>query len=364
VNIELEKEDIDIRQYRNDWALSLMSQGIIVKLTISRWRGSSSLTSDQLGLKFCNEVSRKATDKYIRLGREKLLPPEIDKQICGIEKKARINLKYHSFPTVWGWFVPFTAFDQWSAENENIKQEFFGLSNLIGEQYYTILDIVKEAYSNISHDVWGRLYSDGSIPPLSFVSHFVNDIVSKIPSKIEIVSSFKYDTTYFVIPMPSIIEDNLYRSRQIERQKQMDNFKSKLEQTAKEKILNEYLKRKQDLIDGFLDSTVANIRKHISELCDGILMAISNEPTKIEITKSHKEKIKKTIEVFDLLNFYNDDEMKNLLIELGNEVDKFKEERNYDNITLILKKIVKLGTEELVPSFDDCSLNHCDGTHC
>jgi hypothetical protein len=349
VNVELEQKEIEVQQYRNDWALALMSQGIIVKLTIARWRGFSNLTSDKLGLKFCTESSRKATDKYIQLGREKLLPPEIDKQICGIEQQARTNLKAHSFQTVWGYFVPFTAFDEWSAENEKIKQEFFGLSNLIGEQYYTILDTVKEAYSSISHDVWGRLYTDGSIPPASFVSHFVNEIVSKIPSKIDIVSSFKYDTTYFVIPMPSIIEDNLSRARQIERQKEMDDFQSKLEQTAKEKIANEYLKRKQDLIDGFLDSTVANIRKHVAELCDGILMAISNESTKREISKLHKEKIKKTIERVNLLNFYDDNEMKRLLLDLETEVDKFKGERDYDNITLTLQKIVKIGTEEFIP---------------
>ena len=41
--------------------------------------------------------------------------------------------------------------------------------------------------------------------------------------------------------------------------------------------------------------------------------------------------------------------MKRLLLDLETEVDKFKGERDYDNITLTLQKIVKIGTEEFIP---------------
>jgi len=343
-------KEIDVKQYRNDWALALMSQGIIVKLSVNRWRGTSRLNSDELGLKFHDEKSRKFAENYIKLGKEKLLPPEIERKLQFIENSARNTLKFYSFPTVWGRFVPFTAFDEWEAANEKIRQEFFLASNEMGEKYYNIVETVKEAYSHMAHDVWERLYPNQGSPSQSFITSFVNKIVDKIASRTEIISSFHYDVTYFIIPMPSIIEENLSKARQEQRKREMDDFTSKLEQNTRKKVADEYIKRKQELIDGFLESTVLNIRQNVASLCDGVLESISKQSSKREITRTQKEKIKKTIEKVRLLNFYDDKEMTALLTNLEVEIDKFKGERNHDEIVTTLQKIVEIGTEEFLPS--------------
>jgi len=348
--MQIGDKEVDVQQYRNDWALALMSQGIVVKLTINRWRATARLKPEELGLKFNDEKSRDFTSKYIRLSKEKLLPPEVEKKISNVEHKARNALRYYSFPTVWGYFVPFTAFSAWEAENEEIKQEFFDVANEIGAQYHSIIDTVSTAYSHMAHDVWARLYNDNGSPTPGFVTNFVHKIVDKIPSRVDIVTSFKYDSTYFVIPMPSIIEENLSKARQEERQREMDDFSADLEKNTQKKVANEYMKRKQELIDGFLESTVCNIRQHVGKLCDGVLESMSNMSSKREITRSQRDKLKKTIEKVRLLNFYDDKEMTALLTNLETEIDKFKGERDHNEIIVTLQKIVEIGTEEFIPT--------------
>ena len=42
--MKIDGHDIDIQNFRDDWALALMEQGIIVKMSISRWRAKGNLS--------------------------------------------------------------------------------------------------------------------------------------------------------------------------------------------------------------------------------------------------------------------------------------------------------------------------------
>ncbi len=344
-------KEIDATQYRNDWALCLMSQGMIVKLMVSRWRATASLTSEELGLQFTDEHTRNFMDKYISLGREKLLPPEITRDIASVEKRARENLKSHSFPTVWGLFVPFNAFEIWEQENAKIRQDFFNAAGLLGEKYPTIINIVKEEYKKMAQDVWRRQYpNETSIASPSFVESFVNKIIDKIPSRTDIMASFKYDVTYFIIPMPSMIEDDISQARHIARTREIDDHQAQLAIDTKKKVAQEYLKRKQELIDGFLESTVISMRKHITELCDNVLQSMSRENSTQDISRMQREKVKMMIQKVKMLNFYDDREMMSLLNNLETEIDRLKGERDSNVIVAVLKKIVNTGTEQFTPN--------------
>ena len=335
---------------KEDWALALMTQGVIAKLSVSKWCGYASLSSEELGLKYSDKSSREFMEKYITLGREKLVPPEIYKKVIQIENKARNNLRVHSFPTVWGWFVPFTAFDSWEKENQTIQQQFLSLAQEIGEDYLNITSIIKTEYKKMAQDVWKRLYPTSvADAPDSFTENFVNQIVDKIPSRIDIVSSFKYDVTYFVIPMPSIIEENISKAKKEQRDREMDDFSVDLEKRTKQKIAQAYLERKQEFIDGFLESTVVSMRGHVSKLCDSVLQSMSRHSATQEMTVKQRTKIKQMIDNVRLLNFYDDVETTTLLNNLETEVNKFKGERDNNEIVRTLQKIVEIGTEEFEP---------------
>lgn len=358
--MNINEKDITVKQYRNDWALALMSQGIIVKLTISRWRGTARLSSEELGLKFSNDVTRKVTDQYISLGSEKLIPPDIENVFGSIESESRKILKSYSFSTVWGSFVPFTAFEAWEKANEEARSKYFLAANQMAEQYSDIIETVKDAYSHMALDVWTRLYPDGGDATQSFISGFVNKVIAKIPDRATIMSNFKYDTTYFVIPMPSIIEENLSRARKEERKREMEEFTSKLEKETREKVAKAYLDRKQDLIDGFLESTVVKLRKYVAELCESVLASLGQESKKREVSRVHRERIKRTIEKVKTLNFYDDKELLSLLNNLETEVDKFKGERDNNQIICTLQNIVDVAKAEFTPDDFNPSISSLD----
>jgi hypothetical protein len=348
--IDINNKPIEVKQLSHDWALYLMSQGVIVRLNISRWRATAKLTPEMLGLTFNNDESFDATQKYMNLGCQKLLPPQVLSNITIIETRARHILDNYSFDTVWGSFVPYTAFESWERDNEENRKAFMEQAMILGNRYDEIVAMVKSEYRMIAGDVWNRLYHNNSPTP-SFIEDFVLKVQEKIPSREDIFNSFKYNATYFVIPMPSFIEDNLAKAQQIKIQSEMAQYESDLEKQTKKRISEEYILKKKELIDGFLESTVLSMREYVSELCDAVLMSM-NKNVNGRIGTGHTNRLKAMIKKVKLLNFYDDKEISKLLLELDMELDKIKGETSKEAVVDKLKKIVETGKKEFIPSFN------------
>ena len=343
-------KEVGVEQFRNDWALALMSRGVIVRLTISRWRASTKLTADELGLKFVDDKSLVFMRDYINLGKCKLLPPEIINEMDTLERRARSCLIEHSFDTIWGKFVPNTAFEEWEVRNRETHDDFLKWANELGLKYDDILSEVKKDYRNMAKDVWARLYpSDPTGATESFIEGFVAKIIAKIPSRVDVVSSFKYETTFFVIPMPSLVEENLARAQDIKRESELQDFQAELDKRVKQRIADEYINRKRELVDGFLESTVTSMRKYVSELCDGVLQAINKKASVDKVTINEVNKLKKMIKKIRYLNFYNDAEVNGLLKDLEVEVDKNAGDRSDGAIIDKLKQITEISSQEFQP---------------
>jgi len=358
--ININGQELDVEQFRNDWALALMSQGVIVKLSVHRWGGTAQLSFDELGVTFEDDETRQFMQKYIKLGTHKLLPPQVDREIRTVERLAKNNLSDHSFDTVWGKFVPFTAFDAWDTRNKEIRSDFIDVATSMGERYDDIVADIRVEYRRMAIDVWGRLHPQSKNHPTeSFVSAFLLDIIGKIPSRVDMVSSFAYDSTYFIIPMPSFVENNIARARDIQRKADNADFESDLEKTTKERIAEEYVRRKQELIDGFLESTVKSMRKYVADLCIAVLDAMGKQPNR-DVKKNHVNRIKKMVTKVRTLNFYDDDEIMRLLSELETEVDKFKGQRDKDIVVKKLQQIVAKGKEEFMPKNFNPAIDYLD----
>jgi len=349
--INVNGREIDVAQYKNDWALALMSKGVIVKLSISWWRAKSSISAEELGLRFKDNEVISFMKKYVNLGSENLLPPEVISEIQYIDQKARENLKNHSFDTIWGKFVPYTAFIQWQDNDKLIQEDFYKAAKNLCDSYDSILDIVRQEYRKMAGDVWARLYpNDPHGVTSSFVEEFVSKVISKIPSRNNIFKSFNYDSTFFTIPLPSLIEENISQADKIKSDREMDKFDNELEKETKKRIANEYMKRKQEYIDGFLEATVTSMRSYVADLCDGVLQSMTKPDSKNDVTKIQREKIKNIIKKVKLLNFHDDTVIDQTLKDLETEVDKFKGDRNKTIVVEKLQNIVDLSDQEFTPS--------------
>jgi len=340
-------------QVKNNWALALMTRGLIIRLCIRRWRAKIKLDFNKLGLKFVDDNSLEFMKKYINLGTQNLLPPKEISKITLIETRARDNLTNYSFDTIWGRFVPMTAFDEWEYNNDKIYEEFKNFALSFVSRYDEIINIVRNDYRSMAKDVWARLYPQDQFGASeSFIQNFVDEIVSNIPSKEEVLKTFKYEIIYITIPMPSVVEDNIAKAQEIKRQSEMKEFKTNLEIETHQKIADEYIKRKKELIDGFLESTVESMRHYIGDLCDNVLQSISNSSRLGNVNKHHIKRINGMIKKVKLLNFYGDETISKLLGELGEEVNKFNDQRNNDVVISKLSEIVKIGSQEFIPNFN------------
>ena len=338
--------DIKEINYREEWALALMQRGVIVDLKVSRWQGITKLDAEELGLTYQDEETVNFMKKYIKLGSEKLIPPEIDKEIKIIESRARSCLKSYTYDTLWGRFLPYSAWQSWCDENEIIRQEFLTAMKVFNEKYDDIVKIIRENYKNLAKGAWRKIYPhDDKEPSVAFLEDFTSKIISKIPTPEKIISSAKYEVNYFTIPLPSFIQEDLLKSEKIFNERILEDYKTLInrdlletEKEAKRKIIEEFNAKKRDNIDAFLNSTVIALRTHVSDLCDKIIASIKLNK-KEAINTSNICKIKSIIENFKILDFYNDKEINDMLKELNLEISKYKGEISK---TVVLKKLQHL----------------------
>ena len=359
-SINVNGKIVDAEQFKNDWALALMSQGVIVRLTVSRWRATSKLTPECLGLKFADENGHAFMNKYISLGQQKLLQPEVLSEIVHLESLARSVLQDFSFDTVWGKFVPFKVFKEWEEQNQKVRDDYMSQARVMGEKYHEIVAAVKEEYKTMAKDVWYRLYPDKGEPTLAFIEDFTSKIVSKIPSQLDLVDSFRYDFTYFIIPMPSFVQNNIAEAERIKTQASMEKFNSELEKETKQKISEEYIKRKKELIDNFLESTVYHLRSYVSELCDAVLQSMKQQIETDQVSFMQIKRLKVMMKKVKLLNFYDDAEITTLLNGLNLEIEKMKGETDKNTIMRKLAEIVEVSKTEYLPSDTNSAISFLD----
>ena len=350
--MQIDGIEISPKALREQWAIALMTKGVIVKLTIHQWNAQSSLKPEDLGIRFSDVDVRKFMKKYVYFGNERLLPPEVMKEISSIYRAGHLNLRSHSFDTLWGHFVPNTAFAQWHKENEIIRSDYIKSAKRLIERYDDIVTIIRRDYAIMARDVWNRLYpGDKGGATAAFIENFVSNIVAKIPPPDQLIERFSYEVTYFTVPLPSFIEEDITKAEtiQIERQEQKatKHLEAHLERETRKIIEKEYRERKMEMIDSFLSATVSSIRAHLSELCNDLIQSIARSPKGIR--KSHVRRINKMIKDVNLLNFHNDEEITAILGELKREVIKFDGDRNDDYVIGRLTKLVEVAQEEFIP---------------
>jgi len=109
--------------------LSLMREGVIVTVRITRWRAVGKLSPADLGL-----PEAEATD-LIALGEKRLLPRRLMDALNSVESNARKSLARHAYQTFWGYFVPATNYQQWKDEDEEYQRKYLALRDELVADY-------------------------------------------------------------------------------------------------------------------------------------------------------------------------------------------------------------------------------------
>ena len=95
--------------------MTLMQQGVIVKITIRRWRAKTKLTHKDLGIP---PDAQDQIGNLLNLGAKHLLPTDLLRSLEANESAGRKALERAGYQTFWGTFVAVTNYDTWRAVND------------------------------------------------------------------------------------------------------------------------------------------------------------------------------------------------------------------------------------------------------
>lgn len=332
INIPENTRSIQARLAKDDWALLLMNKGILVRLFVKYWQGSERLTTEDLGMSFSTESGKAAYKENMYLGVKKIMPAQIAKELKKIVQEAKCCLKKHTYKTVWGYFMPYRAFASWEAENEKCKKKFELFVSRFMERHAEVIDIVKNEYRNIGTEAWKRLYPNSTTVSEAFLCEYIEKNISLIPRVEDIPSLFSYEVSFSIVPLPSIIQNEINKAA-------ISEAETQIEIDAKRRISEIYISKKEDFINGFLDSTVNAMQNKISDACVHIMKFLSKNETN-DINENHINKIREVIKHFRLINITDDVDIEKSLSVLANEMEKVKGVRDRNVLIVNLQKVV------------------------
>lgn len=357
--VRIGEREVDVDTAKAEWALALMEKGVIVDLTITQWRGTAKLSPSDLGITYSDPEIKDFMDKYIRLGTERLLPPAIRAELSRLTNLGRSCLENHSFDTVWGRFVPFSVFELWYDENQTLQRMYYNYASEFAARRNEIAGMIANEYRKMATDVWRRIYPSSGEAPESFITQFTDNIVAKIPDENEMLTMFKYEATFLSIPLPTIIQQNIEQAKSIERESVKKDYEAELERRARQRITDEYVTKKQEIIGGFLNSTVNYLRKCIQDLCLDALDSLGKARVK-GLGLQQKTRILNVIEKVEKLNFYNDEEINKIIAELRMETLRVKGEDDKEDLVATLQRIVEVTSEEFTPKDFNPSVDYLE----
>ena len=118
---------------------SLARRGVLVTLSIRRWRAQTTLRFDDLGMTIDDATTRQALATIMALGKKRLLPSALRRKLEQAEAEGRRVLEKHSFVTPWGRFVPVTSYFAWKAANQRCQEAYFALRDQLVADYTTVV---------------------------------------------------------------------------------------------------------------------------------------------------------------------------------------------------------------------------------
>lgn len=208
---------------------SIINKGILVNLEIKRWRASTSLSEEDLGIVINKEDIDSVQKEYLSLGKRNLLPKDKIDALNNLESLARNNLIRNSYSTPWGRFVTEAKWKSWKEKNAEIKEQYLNLGKEIAQNSDDLFKQVLEDYMKIAPAIYGRTIGRGSTyPSEEWIDKYKNKIISKFPDKQTILDSFSF--TNVLMRIPSInkedfeFEENPSVKEMIDEFLSVDNF--------------------------------------------------------------------------------------------------------------------------------------------
>jgi hypothetical protein len=341
-------------------ASQLMQEGVIIDLSLSRWRARTSLDLDDLGLPPLADDEAESIRSIFRLGEKRLLPESYFRRLAACEKVLYRTLERFSFPSPWGHFVPATAFPAWKAAHAQAEAEYLALRDEIVRDHPAILALLREQYTvaarrayRVIHHMAGVRDAERLGDQEAFVSATWARIQAAIPPAAEIGASFTVDVAYSLVPLPALLaqgeatsaatvaglRDRVSAASEAEAQRQ------RLIAEMNREVVAQARAKKEALIDGFLAGLVAQLRGLIYQVSTDTLRAIEGK-TSVHVRSLGS--LKELVGKVERLNFFGDAEATAMIAQVQGLLDREVADRRPEEIARVLRAIGTVARGSLI----------------
>lgn len=347
-----------------DIGQNLMQEGVIVDLSLSRWRARQSLGLDDLGLPPLDADEAKAVSSIFRLGEKRLLPDTYFNRLVALERVIYRTLERYSFKSPWGSFVPATAFPAWKEAHAQAVADYFGLRDEIVRDYEQIMTLLQEQYAVASRRAYrvlnklgGVLDPDRLTDQEAFVAATWTRIRAAIPPATEIATSFRLDVNYSLVPLPSLLSQGApdagtasdatvaaLRSR-VSAAEEAEARRKKLIDDMNRDVLAQARAKKEELIDGFLAGLVAQLRGLIYQVSVDTLSGLEG---KAALHNRSLGALKELIGKVERLNFFGDSEATAMIAQIQGLLEREPKDRTPAEIQRVLRAVGTVARSSLI----------------
>lgn len=282
---------------------TVMRQGVVVTLSMGRWRAEQKLLAEDL----CLENKDLLTD-YIKLGKKTLISPVLQKKMRSIEQSTRSAVKRYSYDTPFGYFVPAGAYEVL----DNLMLDFEGkwneMRDLLANEMEKHEEEIKNAYRSFAFGLYKKLRRKGSAR--GYAMTYVNRIIADIPTPEKVRESFYFSFQSGEVPIPKVMSEAVKKELLGEAK-----TKLKLETAAKreaaiqkmnERRLARYETKKEQVVDKFVEAIAGQIRTIVLDTTQAALTSISKNEAVCGRTHGA---LKKLVQDFRMMNIMDEPEL-------------------------------------------------------
>ncbi len=259
----------------------LTREGMLIKASVSFWRGHKKLKAEDLGLK-----SQDVSDRLISLGHKRLLPKESLSALSLVESRTHALIEHNTFPFLHGLghFLPNAKMPEILEQLCELEAQFWSAKEEFLHHYAELRQRAAGEWAAMA----GKLVKNPE--------RLVASIEASFPYPQHMDRYYGFNTHLFQIQLPESLEAELLTTAE---QQAVIQSRQTAAREAGMKIRRE--------VEQFVGECVASLREQTAQLCDDMLHSIRNSETGVH--QKTLNRLIRFIDQFKQMNFADDQVM-------------------------------------------------------
>ncbi len=270
----------------------LTREGVLLKASISYWRGHKKLQAEDLGLK-----RQDVSDRLISLGHKRLLPKESLAPLALVESRTHALIEHNTFPFLGGLghFLPNARMPEVLDQLQELERRFWAAKAEFLRQYAELRQQAATEWAAMA----GKL--------VAHPEQLVASIEASFPYPQHMDRYYGFKTHLFQIQLPESLEAELLTTAE---QQAILQSRHRAAREAGQQIRRE--------VEQFVGECVASLREQTAQLCEEMLHSIRHSETGVH--QKTLNRLVRFIDQFKQMNFANDTEMERQLDAVRQEL--------------------------------------------